>query len=72
LNFYGGEPDGLLRYFVEVVGPYARLINKGFPSRAACSADVPDSTKVFMLPHIANLLRFLVRYCFGSSSAATR
>ncbi|KAJ7825536.1 hypothetical protein B0H13DRAFT_1918599 [Mycena leptocephala] len=45
LNFYGGEPDGLLRYFVEVVGPYARLINKGFPSRAACSADVPDSTK---------------------------
>jgi hypothetical protein len=72
LNFYGGEPDGLLRYFVEVVGPYARLINKGFPSRAACSADVPDSTKVFMLLHVANLLRFLVHYCFSSSGAATR
>jgi hypothetical protein len=36
------------------------LINKGIPSRAACSADVPDSTKVFILPHVANLLRFLV------------
>ncbi|KAJ7895847.1 hypothetical protein B0H13DRAFT_1885369 [Mycena leptocephala] len=45
LNFYSGEPDGLLRYFVEVVGPYSRLINKGFPSCAACSADVPNSTK---------------------------
>jgi hypothetical protein len=70
LGFYGGEPDGLLRYFVEVVGPYARLINKGFPSRAACSADVPDSTKVFMLTHVANLLRFLVRYYFVMNGAA--
>jgi hypothetical protein len=53
------------------VGPYARLINKGFPSRAACSADVPDSTKVFMLLHVANLLRFLVRYYFVMSGAAS-
>ncbi|KAJ7817021.1 hypothetical protein B0H13DRAFT_2379988, partial [Mycena leptocephala] len=28
LGFYGGKPDGLLRYFVEVVGPYARLLTK--------------------------------------------
>ncbi|KAJ7921290.1 hypothetical protein B0H13DRAFT_1866892 [Mycena leptocephala] len=49
LSFYGGKPDGLLRYFVEVMGPYACLINKGFSSRATCSADVPNSTKIATL-----------------------
>ena len=59
---YSAEYDGLLRYFVEIVGPLGRLINKAFPSRAAFPTDILSATRDFIIPHVGNLLRYLVRF----------
>ncbi|KAJ6465666.1 hypothetical protein C8R47DRAFT_1079269, partial [Mycena vitilis] len=42
---------GVRAYFFDVVGPYARVINKGFPSRSSQPVDISPETRDFMLPH---------------------
>ncbi|KAJ6592942.1 hypothetical protein B0H19DRAFT_1055603 [Mycena capillaripes] len=59
LQRYAHHPEGLLRFFVEVAAPYARLINRAFPLRALNHRQVPESSKEFLSPQVANFLRFL-------------
>ncbi|KAJ7622783.1 hypothetical protein DFH06DRAFT_1143115 [Mycena polygramma] len=48
--------------------PYARVINKGFPSRSSQPVDISPETRDFMLPHVGNLLKYLVRRSFIRSA----
>jgi hypothetical protein len=57
---YGEDRHGLLRYFEEVVGPYAQLIDKGFPTRAIVKHQMRPESVEFLTPHVGELLRFLV------------
>ncbi|KAJ7713915.1 hypothetical protein B0H16DRAFT_1478305 [Mycena metata] len=43
----------------QVVGPYAQLIDKGFPTRAIVKHQVHPESVEFLTPHIGELLRFL-------------
>lgn len=66
-RLYGEDRHGLLRYFEEVVGPYAKLIDKGFPTRAMVKHQMRPESVEFLTPHVGELLRFLV----GSVSSYT-
>lgn len=61
IRSFSTEDDPVLAYFTAVVGPYALLIDKALPGRARESSDVPTETKVFLLPHVMNFVKFLVR-----------
>ncbi|KAJ7688659.1 hypothetical protein B0H16DRAFT_1905509 [Mycena metata] len=56
---YREDRHGLLRYFEEVVGPYAQLIDKGFPTRAIVKHQMRPESVEFLTPHVGELLRFL-------------
>ncbi|KAJ6482813.1 hypothetical protein C8R47DRAFT_1073412 [Mycena vitilis] len=61
---------GVRAYFFDVVGPYARVINKGFPSRSSQPVDISPETRDFMLPHVGNLLKYLsIGYVIALESA---
>ncbi|KAJ6447871.1 hypothetical protein C8R47DRAFT_1085150 [Mycena vitilis] len=60
IRSFSTEDDPVLAYFTAVVGPYALLIDKALPGRARESSDVPTETKVFLLPHVMNFVKFLV------------
>lgn len=60
-RLYGEDKHGLLRYFEEVVGPYAQLIDKGFPTSALELHQIRADSIQFLKPHVGELLRFLVR-----------
>ncbi|KAJ7752167.1 hypothetical protein B0H16DRAFT_1460134 [Mycena metata] len=56
---YGEDCHGLLRYFEEVVGPYAQLIDKAFPTRVIVKHQMRPESVEFLSPHVGELLRFL-------------
>ncbi|KAJ7022859.1 hypothetical protein C8F04DRAFT_1194127 [Mycena alexandri] len=58
-RLYGEDPHGVLRYFEEVVGPYAQLIDKAFPTRALAKHQLRAESIEFLTPHVGELLRFL-------------
>ncbi|KAJ7775212.1 hypothetical protein B0H16DRAFT_1713637 [Mycena metata] len=58
-RLYGEDRHGLLRYFEEVVGPYTKLIDKGFPTRAMVKHQMRLESVEFLTPHVGELLRFL-------------
>ncbi|KAJ7702003.1 hypothetical protein B0H16DRAFT_1748369 [Mycena metata] len=58
-RLYGEDRHGPLRYFEEVVGPYAKLIDKGFPTRAMVKHQMRPESVEFLTPHVGELLRFL-------------
>jgi hypothetical protein len=64
-RLYGEDPHGVLRYFEEVVGPYAQLIDKAFPTRALAKHQLRAESIEFLTPHVGELLRFLVRIARG-------
>ena len=61
LSKFWDYDDPVLQYFVDVVAPYGRILNKAFPSAAMFPADVLPSSKEYLVPHVFNFLRFLVR-----------
>lgn len=61
---YIQTPHGLYFFFTRVVGPYGRLLNKAFPSRAINPSDILASTRECMVLHVGNFLKYLVLYSF--------
>jgi hypothetical protein len=60
-DLYTDHARGVYDFFVEVVGPYGRLLNKAFPSCASSASDVSSEAKEFLTPHVGNFLSYLVR-----------
>ncbi|KAJ7020782.1 hypothetical protein C8F04DRAFT_1196205 [Mycena alexandri] len=58
-HLYGEDPHSVLRYFEEVVSPYAQLIDKAFPTRALAKHQLRAESIEFLTPHVGELLRFL-------------
>ncbi|KAJ7813080.1 hypothetical protein B0H13DRAFT_1925768 [Mycena leptocephala] len=70
-NLYIDHARGVYDFFVEVVGPYGRLLNKAFPSCANTSADVSLEAKEFLIPHVGNFLSYLCQaYTIGTIYSA--
>jgi hypothetical protein len=61
LREYGEDTHGLLRFFEEIAGPYAQLINKAFPTGALQRHELRAETIAVVTPHVGELLRHLVR-----------
>ncbi|KAJ7175541.1 hypothetical protein C8R46DRAFT_1030586 [Mycena filopes] len=56
---FSEDMHGMLHYFEQVVGPYAQLLNKVFPSRARELSKLLPDVAEYLLPHVGNLLRYL-------------
>lgn len=59
-RLYGESENGVLLYFQEVAGPYAQLIDKGFPTGALHKTQLRPESIEYLTPHVGELLRFLV------------
>ncbi|KAJ7015987.1 hypothetical protein C8F04DRAFT_1203975 [Mycena alexandri] len=58
-RLYGESENGVLLYFQEVAGPYAQLIDKGFPTGALHKTQLRPESIEYLTPHVGELLRFL-------------